>query len=523
MRRPIRYALVALSLANLCFLSPWLVLLNPAHYTYYNWPADPGFVEFKALAIGILILGLLFWLAAMVAHRIRSKAITGLAYASLLLTLILPINSFINDYVRIRPFGLLLGRRWVLIPGLAFAAGLLLICWRYDRQVSRVVITFLIILSPLVLINLASGLWLRAKYVSPPESFREQHAATTMPSRPNNLHIIWIIFDELDQRTAFANRPAGVRLPEFDRFHGEALSSANAYPPSYATLFSMPALTVGQLITDSRPSASNDAALTLTDGKEVDWRNQSNVFSQARTEGFSTGLAGWYHPYCRVIGSSLDWCSWVPVIDEVNPALEKLSLSHALWISLRTAIFRVPFAFRALESQYERQRKQEHQEEFARVSRSAQILLQRNLNLSLLHFPIPHHPWIYDASRNAYSYAPENSYLDNLALADRTLGEVRRALEGTSKWDSSIVLVSSDHWWRTAEMVNGKRDHRIPFMLKLAGQKAGMVYDKPFNTILTRELLLQLLRGSLTSPSDVAAWIDNNSKQGESPITAVQP
>ena len=56
MPRSLRYALIALSLANLCFLSSWLVLLNPQHYTYYNWPQDPGLVEIKALVICILVL-----------------------------------------------------------------------------------------------------------------------------------------------------------------------------------------------------------------------------------------------------------------------------------------------------------------------------------------------------------------------------------------------------------------------------------------------------------------------------------
>ena len=63
MPRSLRYALVALSLANLCFLSPWLVLLNPQHYTYYNWPKDPGLVEIQALVICILVLAFVFWVA----------------------------------------------------------------------------------------------------------------------------------------------------------------------------------------------------------------------------------------------------------------------------------------------------------------------------------------------------------------------------------------------------------------------------------------------------------------------------
>ena len=42
-----------------------------------------------------------------------------------------------------------------------------------------------------------------------------------------------------------------------------------------------------------------------------------------------------------------------------------------------------------------------------------------------------------------------HEYLDNLALADRILGELRQAMEQAGTWDSTTILISSDHWWRT--------------------------------------------------------------------------
>jgi hypothetical protein len=72
-------------------------------------------------------------------------------------------------------------------------------------------------------------------------------------------------------------------------------------------------------------------------------------------------------------------------------------------------------------------------------------------------------------------------------------------------------VVTADHWWRLAEPVNGQQDQRVPFMIKLAGQKAGMEYQKSFNTVLTRQLLIEVLRGNLTTPSDVVAWLDGTS------------
>jgi hypothetical protein len=509
--RPLRHALVALSLANLCFLAPWLVLLNPQHYMYYHWPAHPEYVEFQALALAILTLALLFWLGATVVDRSGSRRAAAVARAAFLVTLILPINSFIIDYLRVSVLALLLSRWWTLLLGICLAVAIVWITYRYNRQLTRVASTLLIILSPLFLVNLASALWLREKYGSPAETFHEQRPATST-HKANAPRIIWIVFDELDQRLLFTGRPGHISFPEFDRFRSQALHSANAYPPNHATLISMPALITGHLITQGAPVGSNKLMLTLPDGAVVDWATQSNVFSEARSEGFSTGVAGWYHPYCRVIGASFDWCASVPMVHQLNPILDDLSLRRALRLCTQTAVFRIPLAYRLLKSRYQAEKSYIYQQELVRVSRLSQTLLQRDLNLTMLHFPVPHD-----------SRISGKSYVDNLALADQALGELRHALEERSRWDSSIVLLTSDHWWRGADIVNGKRDHRIPFMLKLAGQKAEMEYDKPFNTVLTRNLLLELLRGNLASPADVAAWIDTNSKLAESPFTAVEP
>lgn len=501
-----RDAVVALSLANLCFLSSWLVLLNHYHYAYYNWPADPGFIEIEALIICILLLGFLLWLAASILRKTQSNGALQIGRIALLFSLILPINSLFADYLKVSLFGFLTTRRWLLFAALPAAVGLVIIFYRYQRRLFNAATTLLIILSPLVVVNATSAIWLRHKYASP-ESFRRGEP-TPVTSRRNGPRVVWIIFDEFDQHTAFSNRPAGTKLPEFDRFRNESLSSSNAYPPNQFTLVSIPALITGQPLLTSLPVAPDECLLTLANGEQVNWSRQSSVFSQARSEGLTTGVAGWYHPYCRVLGASLDFCSWVPVIDQINPALDQLSLPHAMWIATRTSAFRIPFVFRLFESQYETQRMLDHQEEFVRVLREAKTLLTRDLDLTLLHFPVPHHPWIYDANQGTFSNLLGSDYEDNLALADRTFGEVRAALEGASQWDNAIVLVTSDHWWRTAETVNGKRDHRIPFMLKLPGQKVGLEYAKPFNTIVTRELLLQLLRGNLKSSAEVTAWLD---------------
>lgn len=515
-----RILLIAISLSNLCFLSSWLVLLNPSHYTYYYWNSDPRYVEFQALGLDILLLALIFWGAAVVTGRLDSGVIKGLTKGAFLLTLVVPVNMFISDYEQIPLSNLVTGRSAIGV-GLLGVAMVLFTVSRLE-QACKTAIVILIFLSPLVLVNLVTAVHLRAKHVSSSLEFNAKHPST-FPAVRSDLHVIWIIFDELEENMLFDNRPDWLQLPEFDRLSRESVTATRAYPPNGFTFFSIPSLMTGNLVSEARPTAANELALTLLDGAKVDWSKSESVFSQARAEGFTTGLAGWFHPYCRVIGSELDECSWEPAVDNVNPAIDELTIPRAMLIWTRMTIFRIPLVFRLFQINYERARSQEHVEEYDRILAHAKDLLRDDINLKFLHFPVPHQPWIYDAKSKSLSTSAGGDYANNLALADRTLGEIRRVLEQEWRWDNSVVLVTSDHWWRQAPLVNGRRDHRIPFILKLSGQKSAVKYDVAFNTILTRKLLIQLLTGNLTTPDQIVQWLSRNSTIAESPLTQNLP
>ena len=79
-------------------------------------------------------------------------------------------------------------------------------------------------------------------------------------------------------------------------------------------------------------------------------------------------------------------------------------------------------------------------------------------------------------------------------------------MESAGLWDDTIVLVSSDHWLRE----ENKTDRRIPFILKMPGQKTGISYDAPFNTVVSHDLVLALLRGELKDAEGVAGWLDGH-------------
>jgi hypothetical protein len=99
-------------------------------------------------------------------------------------------------------------------------------------------------------------------------------------------------------------------------------------------------------------------------------------------------------------------------------------------------------------------------------------------------------------------------------------------MERAGVWDETFVLVSSDHWWRTEiwregrfwteedrALTGGLIDRRVPFILKLAERNTHFTYEPSFNTVLSHDLLLALLRGELSSAAEVAAWIDSRRQE----------
>src|SRR5262249_1845057 len=107
---------------------------------------------------------------------------------------------------------------------------------------------------------------------------------------------------------------------------------------------------------------------------------------------------------------------------------------------------------------------------------------------------------------------------------DRTVGEVRRLLEQAGLWDSTSLLITSDHGlrpqqWRgrynwTPELerltANGPSD-TVPFILKLAGQRQGIVYDNSFSNVLAGDLCLAVLDGEVSTPEEASAWLTAHS------------
>jgi hypothetical protein len=150
---------------------------------------------------------------------------------------------------------------------------------------------------------------------------------------------------------------------------------------------------------------------------------------------------------------------------------------------------------------------------FLKCSRTAiRMACDPELDFTFLHWSIPHAPYIYDRGRKTLgsSITSPRGYLDNLALADLALSEVRAEMMEAGLWEKSVIIVTSDHWWRYAFGLDGKIDRRVPFVVHFPGEGHPTNYSEPFNTVVLHDLTLAIVDGHILSSSDLLAWLARN-------------
>lgn len=344
-------------------------------------------------------------------------------------------------------------------------------------------------------------------------------ARTSLHQTHRSKRVIWIVFDELSYQQLYERRFPGLALPAFDRFASQATVFTHVTPVATFTELAIPKLMTGVAATMTRPSLDG-ATLELGPLPGGHWqrtRAEDTVFGDALRLGYSTAVAGWYNPYCRTLATVLDRCRWTYAENYLMGMRPHSSVlgNMAAPVRLLAAHVAHPRSAGGRED-----RLQDRLADYQTLqAASDEMLNDETLSFVFLHLPLPHPPGFYN--RRTGQFSAGGSYIDNLALADKTLAHIRGVLERNGDWDSSTVLVMGDHSWRTsltwrhdpvwtaedeAASHGGEFDPRPGYLLKLPHQTAIARVDTVYDAIHTRALLDQLLEGRLGSPGDVAAF-----------------
>lgn len=500
LRRALQDGLVALSLANLCFLNASFRLLYSADKGYFN-KLGPTLPSLLALVVNVAWFALLAWLLIQARRRSPRQLVRVGIDVLFALVCLIPLDFCRRTVFQIPDYKLFLMLiKPVSLAGMAVAVGVFV--WQHER-ISRWLAVLLGVLSPLTFFALARTAFLALG--APEFATSEPYLPPLAPVREHQPRVVWIIFDETDQRLGFEQRPPTVELPAFERLRQEALYATNAFPPGGSTLISMPSLISGRQFSTIAVRNNSDLAGNLADtGVSTNWSQLPSVFDAARALGVNTALVGWYHPYARVLGRSLNFCAWQPF-----PGFEP-ARARTFPTALKKQILALsgpPYG----RSLYIEACKQS-------LTAALTVVTNNNYGLTLLHLPPPHKPGIYDAKTGRYVIFGTSGksgyghgatgYLNNLGLADHMLGELRAAMEKSGEWDRTWVILSADHSWRDSASYDGIRDLRVPFLVKTPSPTRGQIYPAQMNTVLTHDLILAILTAKVTDQASLVSWLD---------------
>ncbi len=519
--RPLTHpATVAFGLANLYLLDLTGPLISPQHDLIYHLIGSASSIIVPIIvyvvALSVLLTGLLFLAERPGPLRVIIWSALLLALPSILLHAVAHFSDTdIPDWVRC-----------TVVPLCLAAFIVASIFWRrflprleVIQPVAATILGFFAFTGVLIFAQLIWNGW-QARNLNPaPVLHRAQVAPTPHP------RIVWIVLDELSHQQVYERRFPGLELPAFDQLAAQSTVFTHVVPTGEYTRYILPSLFTG-VPSDAVSISARGMLLSLRNsstGKWIAFDQHQTVFQDAIDAGYSTGVAGWYNPYCRIMPEVFDHCFWT--YRESTPAdlSPNRSLATNLFRPFRYLVRNVKHLFghgRGAPSEESRDIHQHTTDYHLLLAAGDAYLADPSIDFLLLHMPVPHPYGFYDRARKTFA-TKHTSYVDNLALADLYLAHVRQVLEQRNEWNSATVIVMGDHSWRTsliwvdsmtwtdedqAASKGGEFDDRPAYIVKLPNQQMPARVDGSFSAIRTRALVDALLREQLRTPGDLQSW-----------------
>lgn len=342
--------------------------------------------------------------------------------------------------------------------------------------------------------------------------------SSAAPPPQTELRVVWVLFDELSYKLTFDEPKLRNSFPNFQQLKTESISFAKLSATGVSTDRVIPSLLLGRNLSSIRSTWRGK--LLSYDSANRHWREYNpsqSLFGEAREHGWNPAVAGWYNPYCRVFASVLTTCSWTPGIQMIMP-IETYGASGNKSAFANALALPIHFFERLSLNQSDRTDERlllQNVADFQSVMNRARSLIDNpNLHFVFIHLPLPHPPGLYD--RRTHQLCACGNYLDNLALADRTLGEFRQRIEQSPLAAHTILVVSSDHSWRVPiwrfggdwtdeeeQISQGKFDTRPVFLVHFPGQKEAFPINAPLSELAEHRMISSILTGEVDEPTEL--------------------
>lgn len=514
---------VAFGLANLYLVSMTEPLIVSGHELVYHMTGSASVIFIPVLIYLIVLSGLLAVLLTLVERRDRLRAVVWSGAVFALPWILLRSCMGLMEDAMPAWLSLLVG----LVSLLMFVV--IVVRWRSLRPtfeaVQPVAATVFGVFALCGIVVLSQLIWFgwQARDLNPKPLLHEVRVATGAPPQ----RIVWIVLDELSYQQVYERRFPGLQLPAFDQLATESTVFTHVVPAGRFTRQVIPSFFTG-IPSDEVDVSGAGLLVSIHDTASGRWdpfQQHKTVFQDAIDAGYSTGVAGWFNPYCRILPAVLDHCYWTFSKDNMPAGFSPDKTVGAnlvlpfrmLWLDIKGFL-----AHGTRPPSEERIDIQLHTADYRDLLAAGDSLLSdQSVGFVFLHMPVPHPYGFYD--RKSESFATRHtSYIDNLALADRYLAHVRQLLEQEHEWDSSAVVVMGDHSWRTsfvwkdsvgwtaedeAASHGGQFDSRPGYIVKLPNQQVGGRIDASFAAVRTRALFDALLQNRVRTPEELRQWV----------------
>ena len=510
----------AFSLSNLFFIISWKELVYPGFH-HYRRPFQPGVSEYLSVIVDVLLLSLIF-MALIELSKSLKRWLAATSAVILIVSGILAFGPLSSELIK-----------WLLPEAERFvtlylSGPVLCICVflaAKDRFRVRSIAKNLQLLA-LFLLPFSLFIYLEAcRYhlfndhsLFLPQTI-QSHDLAARETQPNR-RVIWIVFDELDQALISAARKNNTNLVDLEKLAEQSLVAENAYAPNNRTQESIPALLTGVLLTEAFTISPNGLMLKPLDGTgSFMFGHGGDVFSALQDRGINSGIAGWYHPYCRIFQGRVANCVWSPLASPDCSSIDRFK-SCSKQVLFR-ALEKVPLITRIFpdlpginfELLGETREVQIERNQFLNT-KVQEMLSNPNLGLVFFHSSVPHLPLIGRADEEG-----DITYYSSLEIVSETIRTVRNTLESTGQWENTVLIVSSDHAYRFKRLRDFRQlsekerndsmvDTRIPFIIKFAGQNSRIDYEPRINTIVTKRLILDILDNKIRDAGELVKWLD---------------
>ncbi|MGB9030615.1 MAG: sulfatase-like hydrolase/transferase, partial [Acidobacteriaceae bacterium] len=396
------------------------------------------------------------------------------------------------------------------------AAGILLIVWvaspRWYRVTVRatrigvMLVGFCIfwMIPALVTAGFAHQPWDREEFQKPLPA-----AAAAHP------RVVWLLFDEMSYDQVFVHRFSGLELPNLEKLRGESVTFSDVEPDGFFTEDVIPSIFLGEPI--NRVRATTSGWMVYRTARHARWQRfdgSRTLFADAQRAGWTTGAIGEYNPYCRILPDQLDFC-WMglpPLPDHFSrdkSTLENVTAPLAAdwdrFFGHNVARAATPDGPSPLD-------------ELGAVRAADALIRDQEIDLCFVHLPLPHPPGHYD--RKTGRIGPGGSYIDNLALSDRILGQMLAEIATSPAAGRTTVILSSDHSWRVGlwrdsygwtkedELASrhGHFDPQPMLMVRFPGETAAVTIGRPVPLLAIHDLVERMVAGAMGDPQQLEAW-----------------